>query len=726
MKTPEDNTIVEINGISNESLCSIGNMAIIFDILRNKLYSDIKTSIAREISCNARDANRESGNKNTAIKIQLPNILDNNYIISDCGIGISPSRMNDIYRNYGNSTKRDSNEYVGFFGLGSKTPWAYSSQFSIKTTSKENNISTTRTYLLYIDKSKIGTISLVKEELLNLPTGTDIIIPIEEKDFEEFATATLNATKFWDIKPILSGRSPLPEYTYNFGALLAEGSNWKVYANNKRTWPYTDPESVCLIDGIAYNIDVSHIAQEDHWIFRNHVHFYFGIGDLTLSASRESLQYDEKTVKLLQSRVDEFKKEFSEQFNAILESKPTYKEAVQFYENMLANFSHLIKSRNREWHGYKIGGFRISIPHELNIKSKDYHKDGDHLRSRSNQYIYLNNHHELYVNDIDVDHVFRKKIFQILQDKNIHTVQMFNLPKDKTLQDLIDDWKNLPDYSSNEYTNYSFILELYPPKKLSSIIDIVLPKVKQLPKVKVQPSTKIHGWVFKPSSSNYWDKNNFFTAEEFESDLSEYYVEVNFKHNRVKSEGFNINTTALSNFYKMLDDIKIYAVQEKEIKKLSKNWKPLYSYIKDKYEEKIKLVKDFEQAASLYKLYNEYSYKADYSVFLNGSEGLDKLYKYIHKINSKSNPIRDMIIKNLISKSFTDISYLLEAGLFLGQMVDINKYKIELDNIYSEAKDRYPLLACLNHFNVPHKDIITYINLIDNDIEQQLQNKTGT
>ena len=86
----------------------------------------------------------------------LPNTLDWNYRIKDFGPGISPDRMSNIFIQYTASTKRDDNVQTGGFGLGAKTPFAYSNSFVIVTVM--NGIK--YQYNCYIDETKVGKLAL--------------------------------------------------------------------------------------------------------------------------------------------------------------------------------------------------------------------------------------------------------------------------------------------------------------------------------------------------------------------------------------------------------------------------------------------------------------------------------------------------------------------------------------------------------------------------------------
>ena len=112
---------------------------IIFEILRDKMYSNKIGSICREVASNSRDANRESGKADTPITIeiikpdQLMYIGEESICFQDNGIGITPDRMENIFVKYAASTKRDTNGQTGGFGLGAKTPFAYTDTSTVVT-----------------------------------------------------------------------------------------------------------------------------------------------------------------------------------------------------------------------------------------------------------------------------------------------------------------------------------------------------------------------------------------------------------------------------------------------------------------------------------------------------------------------------------------------------------------------------------------------------------------
>ena len=79
---------VETSEGMEEQFFSIQDTGMIFNILRNKMYSNPIMAICREISCNARDAHREIGSFDRPCQITLPNALKKNWYVPPCDCNI--------------------------------------------------------------------------------------------------------------------------------------------------------------------------------------------------------------------------------------------------------------------------------------------------------------------------------------------------------------------------------------------------------------------------------------------------------------------------------------------------------------------------------------------------------------------------------------------------------------------------------------------------------------
>ena len=102
----------------------IRNSAKAFNILSSGLYANKIRAIVRELSCNAVDSHVAAGKQDTPFDIHLPNTLEPWFSIRDYGLGLSHDQVINIYTTYFESTKTDSNEFIGALGLGSKSPFS--------------------------------------------------------------------------------------------------------------------------------------------------------------------------------------------------------------------------------------------------------------------------------------------------------------------------------------------------------------------------------------------------------------------------------------------------------------------------------------------------------------------------------------------------------------------------------------------------------------------------
>lgn len=108
---------------------SVSDDPMFFQMLSSTLYTRQTEAMVRETICNAWDAHIEAGKENTPIQITL----DKDFLtIRDFGPGIPHDKIKPIYLVYGKSTKADSSNQTGGFGLGCKAPFAYTDHFEVR------------------------------------------------------------------------------------------------------------------------------------------------------------------------------------------------------------------------------------------------------------------------------------------------------------------------------------------------------------------------------------------------------------------------------------------------------------------------------------------------------------------------------------------------------------------------------------------------------------------
>lgn len=366
-----------------ESFFGVADLSIIFEILRNKMYSDPVKAICREVTSNARDAHREIGKFDEPIEIYIPNVLSPSLKIKDFGPGISPDRMSNVFINYAASTKRDDNIQTGGFGLGAKTPFSYSDSFTIITSVDGIKYN----YSCYIDETKVGKLVKLSEEKTNDLNGTEIIVPVKRKDFNAFSKAIVEYTRYWDVKPRIIGLSTYDQEDVDSETLVVSGSFWKIY-NTKADY---SSKIIALVDGIPYPINSSYfranktIQELDRSYYLTTL-INFNVGELSLSANREQIYIEES--------------EDDKSYSAILlKLNKIYEELKVCVENQIKTYSNFIdaalffKSVSKEINLYK------NINPLWNNLTLDVYKSYDGVRCLSFRHM-LNNVEDLTSRDI--------------------------------------------------------------------------------------------------------------------------------------------------------------------------------------------------------------------------------------------------------------------------------------------------------------------------------------
>ncbi len=305
--------------------------SLIFEILRDKMYKDKIGSICREVLSNCRDANRESGStesiKVTIIDASEGDLLDHSSHESiqfeDSGVGISPDRMADIYVKYASSTKRSDNSQTGGFGLGAKTPFAYNDTFTVITVCDYEGKRQKYTYTALIDETRKGKMILFDVEEVDEPTGTKVIVPIKTpNDRGEFEKKSIYYTEMWGCVEYINFKYSHP-------------SEVKIYLETG-DFILSDRGECLLIDNIPYPLETgwgfTNLKMEDATVMLK-----FNTGDLTLSANRESVQYDTETVSKIKEATDNVLKYFEDLLNTIINNQVSYLSACKLWLTMQSN-----------------------------------------------------------------------------------------------------------------------------------------------------------------------------------------------------------------------------------------------------------------------------------------------------------------------------------------------------------------------------------------------------
>lgn len=182
-----------------------------FKVLYDSLYTHKEEAIVRELLCNAWDAHVAAGTTDTPINIHLPTLLEPWFQITDYGTGLAPDDVIGLYMNYGASNKRDTNALIGGFGLGSKTPYCYTDQFTV--TSRWHG--TAYTFQAFLKETGAPACTKIGEAPTDEPNGLTIYVPIGDSYTaeHEFQRALTKFLPHISTTPIINKQIDVPPST---------------------------------------------------------------------------------------------------------------------------------------------------------------------------------------------------------------------------------------------------------------------------------------------------------------------------------------------------------------------------------------------------------------------------------------------------------------------------------------------------------------------------------
>jgi hypothetical protein len=289
-----ENNVVGARGLTETGGFSIKASAHAFKMLSSGLYSDKIRAVLREIGCNAMDAHIAAGDPNKPFRVKLPNALDDQFYIQDWGPGLAHEDVMGLYTTYFSSTKQDSDEFTGAFGLGSKSPFSYTDSFSVVSTFGGKK----RTYSLYLSNQGAPMVSLMAEEDPDedWAHGVRVGFAVKPQDYEEFKLKAQMVFSWFRVVPEVRGTGAVKPQEYKFEcpefALLKNGSREHVTA---------------VMGNVAYPVDLLQLGvasadKKDPLAYAASVPglvLRLPIGAVQVAASREQLQYDPASLKAM-------------------------------------------------------------------------------------------------------------------------------------------------------------------------------------------------------------------------------------------------------------------------------------------------------------------------------------------------------------------------------------------------------------------------------------------
>tara|TARA_B100002019_G_scaffold293499_1_gene321553 strand:- start:3115 stop:5406 length:2292 start_codon:yes stop_codon:yes gene_type:complete len=401
------------------------DMRYVASLLRNN-YSNPPLAVVREISANALDANKEA-NATRKVEITLPSKFQPNFCVRDFGSGLSKEDVFGLYSKYGKSTKRNSNSYIGAFGIGKFAPLSYGNNF----TCVSYHGGTKSSYNIFVNEDDDTKIVEMHQEPSNEPSGLSVEVAIADEDVDKFREIVKAFFRFFseDEMPKFIGIGDDEQFFDKYDVVLqSKDDSWFIIDDKQDYWRRSHSQSHAFMGRVHYpintnSIDFKNYVEEDYdyaplknLCDEDNVYLRFDIGELKLHHSRESLEYNKATQKAIVEHlrkmyddIQEIAKEKLGGATCLWDAKAKYAQVI----NALPYQLRSIFQNSFKWKGIPILGatFHRSYHYNENIIITEYTKsedkdvtDGYKVKSQKSSRIDVHKNNRLVLQDIKSSH----------------------------------------------------------------------------------------------------------------------------------------------------------------------------------------------------------------------------------------------------------------------------------------------------------------------------------
>ena len=359
-----------------------------FRVLADGLYQNKIGSPVRELCCNGLDSHTMAGKADLPIRLHLPDTFEPYFSVQDFGIGLNDRGVRLTLGTFFKSTKRKDNKAIGAFGLGSKTPFAYTDAFTIVAIkdgqkrqysffiNEDGKPSITNmggafedVYDLYTDADEDGNIEfrgtiIDQWDETDEGNGVTVIIPVTSSgDFRRFRTEVQNQLAFFPVKPEIVNCDEIEWMDWSVAGAYMNLDNvligeFKYGTTFKGLWIVQGP--------VGYKADVELIKQHISHDNREFLDLIgecgilrFELGQIEVTPSREGLSYGKKTIAAIEALLDNARVNISGQIQAQVDSLgDAWATATGINgNNMLRRLSAITKAKFEADGYYRSGQF---------------------------------------------------------------------------------------------------------------------------------------------------------------------------------------------------------------------------------------------------------------------------------------------------------------------------------------------------------------------------------
>lgn len=276
------------------------------------LYSDPIAAFIREYSTNARDAHIDAGKSDVAIEVSLPNSLSPYFRVRDFGKGMSVDFIENVYSSYLTSSKEETNDLVGYLGLGSKSGLTYCAQFRV--VSIHNGVKAQ--VMVSRNESGSSEMEVVDTSATDEPSGVEIIIPVHNA--VEVNRKAQDFYQFW-----------MP------GTVLIDGEPSKFIGDNENAL-WVEDDIIVLPGSGTSHVVMGNVPYKAEGLTPYYADYrtvaFVPIGSVSFPPNREELMYTEATKRTIEDYKERTTSALHLRIQEEIDKSENYVEALKAQE----------------------------------------------------------------------------------------------------------------------------------------------------------------------------------------------------------------------------------------------------------------------------------------------------------------------------------------------------------------------------------------------------------
>jgi len=696
---------IVLSNVGTTGEFKIRNSAKAFKILSDGLYSNKIRAIIRELSCNALDSHVAAGKADLPFEVHLPSMLEPWFSVRDFGVGLDAYQVINIYTTYFESTKTDSNDFIGALGLGSKSPFSYTENFTV--TAIKDGFK--RIYSAFINEQGVPSIAEMNEELTDEGNGVEVKFSVSDKyDYNTFANEAQYVFSWFEHKPTILGVNVFQHRIISYKEkdivpgvhVRDDGQNSCMATMGNIPYPLNNiPEANKHFGELAPLLECGLVLE-------------FEIGELDFAASREQLSYIPLTIGNIRKKLEALNANLSihlaNKANAITNE---WERAFYLFEQ---NQTRLYKAAVLKY----VADTKFSL---FDVKGyygkKEFKFQVTDLLNRG-----------LTIQGMRIRNAKSSKLGEGRDYINGNYVQHMSIPVEKDVVIVLNDLKtgcrsralyHYTNHNNNKYVTLfcishgdvnpavrqveydKFISELHNPPivvKASSL------EKRKSTREKVSSNGIATIGVKESRRRGYEDSYTWVAYnEEIDEDETYYYVCLD-NHDPITPDGssfpmFKYKSLMDGCGIKEIADIQVFGVRKCRIKEIQglENW----IWIEDKLKEETAKISNTHVTS------------------LVASEMLDSYQNRIytnHNVAKMVGPDSDyakyIAEYSAIKRANGNVTELVELCAKYGNVVHVDAVKNKIQNAKDALYKKYPLLKHMNS-SVDNGDLAHYIKLVD-------------